>query len=118
MVFLPSPPADWAAKELQGCWQAGLCWPRGEGAPLPPRALLFTALLISRAPSAPTIHFAPSAKLRGDGGWLPASVEEGWRGNRNLEGKNNPRNSLPPPRPRFLWGCQCGGDRFVLSQHT
>lgn len=24
-------------------------------------------------------------------------MDQGWRGNRNLEGKNNLRNSLPPP---------------------
>lgn len=55
------------------------------------------------------LFFPFSSPLQGARGGLPVCVERGWRGNRNLEGKNNPRNSLPPALPCFLRCCRHAG---------
>lgn len=55
------------------------------------------------------LFFPFSSPLQGARGGLPVCVERGWRGNRNLEGKNNPRNSLPPALPCFLRCCRRAG---------
>lgn len=55
------------------------------------------------------LFFSFSSPLQGARGGLPVCVERGWRGNRNLEGKNNPRNSLPPALPCFLRYCRRAG---------
>lgn len=108
----------WLPK-FQGCCPAGLCRQWGERAPLPPRALLSPALLHLPGSFSPNHPFCSLCKATWGQGGLPASVDQCWRGNRNLEGKNNPRNSLPPatlpPGPPAWRGLVCAAGAHLAG---